>query len=217
MISVLLVDDQTIVRQGLRSLLSLESDIVVVGEAADGRQAVELAQRLSPDIVLLDVRMPHMDGLQALRRIKAIAPQVSVIMVTLYDDPNYLLEAVSAGAAGYILKDATRQELIRAVRLIAEGGAIIAPTMMPDLLRQMERLMATQGSPLLADTLHDTLTEREMEVLRLIAEGCTNQQIAEVLIISPTTVKTHVQNILQKLNVSDRTQAAVYAVRSGLI
>jgi RNA polymerase sigma factor (sigma-70 family) len=217
MISVLLVDDQTIVRQGLRSLLSLESDIVVVGEAADGRQAIELAQRLSPDIVLLDVRMPHMDGLQALRRIKAIAPQVSVIMVTLYDDPNYLLEAVSAGAAGYILKDATRQELIRAVRLIAEGGAIIAPTMMPDLLRQMERLMATQGSPLLADALQDTLTEREIEVLRLIAEGCTNQQIAEMLIISPTTVKTHVQNILQKLNVSDRTQAAVYAVRSGLI
>jgi DNA-binding NarL/FixJ family response regulator len=217
MISVLLVDDQTIVRQGLRSLLSLESDIVVVGEAADGRQAVELVQRLSPDIVLLDVRMPHMDGLQALRRIKAIAPQVSVIMVTLYDDPNYLLEAVSAGAAGYILKDATRQELIRAVRLIAEGGAIIAPTMMPDLLRQMERLMATQGSPLLADALHDALTEREIEVLRLIAEGCTNQQIAEMLIISPTTVKTHVQNILQKLNVSDRTQAAVYAVRSGLI
>ena len=217
MISVLLVDDQTIVRQGLRSLLSLESDIVVVGEAADGRQAVELAQRLSPDIVLLDVRMPHMDGLQALRRIKAIAPQVSVIMVTLYDDPNYLLEAVSAGAAGYILKDATRQELIRAVRLIAEGGAIIAPTMMPDLLRQMERLMATQGSSLMADAFHDTLTEREIEVLRLIAEGYTNQQIAEVLIISPTTVKTHVQNILQKLNVSDRTQAAVYAVRSGLI
>ncbi len=217
MISVLLVDDQTIVRQGLRSLLSLESDIVVVGEAADGRQAVELVQRLSPDIVLLDVRMPHMDGLQALRRIKAIAPQVSVIMVTLYDDPNYLLEAVSAGAAGYILKDATRQELIRAVRLIAEGGAIIAPTMMPDLLRQMERLMATQGSPLLTDALQDTLTEREIEVLRLIAEGCTNQQIAEMLIISPTTVKTHVQNILQKLNVSDRTQAAVYAVRSGLI
>jgi DNA-binding NarL/FixJ family response regulator len=217
MISVLLVDDQTIVRQGLRSLLSLESDIVVVGEAADGRQAVELVQRLSPDIVLLDVRMPHMDGLQALRRIKAIAPQVSVIMVTLYDDPNYLLEAVSAGAAGYILKDATRQELIRAVRLIAEGGAIIAPTMMPDLLRQMERLMASQGSPLLADALHDALTEREIEVLRLIAEGCTNQQIAEMLIISPTTVKTHVQNILQKLNVSDRTQAAVYAVRSGLI
>jgi two-component system, NarL family, response regulator DegU len=217
MISVLLVDDQTIVRQGLRSLLSLESDIVVVGEAADGRQAVELVQRLSPNIVLLDVRMPHMDGLQALRRIKAIAPQVSVIMVTLYDDPNYLLEAVSAGAAGYILKDATRQELIRAVRLIAEGGAIIAPTMMPDLLRQMERLMATQGSPIMADTLHNTLTEREIEVLRLIAEGCTNQQIAEMLIISPTTVKTHVQNILQKLNVSDRTQAAVYAVRSGLI
>jgi DNA-binding NarL/FixJ family response regulator len=217
MINVLLVDDQTIVRQGLRSLLSLESDIVVVGEAADGRQAVELVQRLSPDIVLLDVRMPHMDGLQALRRIKAIAPKVSVIMVTLYDDPNYLLEAVSAGAAGYILKDATRQELIRAVRLIAEGGAIIAPTMMPDLLHQVERLMATRSSPLMADALHDTLTEREIEVLRLIAEGYTNQQIAEALIISPTTVKTHVQNILEKLNVSDRTQAAVYAVRSGLI
>ncbi len=217
MINVLLVDDQTIVRQGLRSLLSLESDIVVVGEAADGAQAVDMVQRLSPDIVLLDVRMPNMDGLEALRRIKRLAPKVSVIMVTLYDNPDYLLEAVAAGAAGYILKDASRQELIRAVRLIAEGGAIISSSMMPDLLRQVEQLMSTRGIHVATESLAEKLTAREIEVLKLIAEGYTNQQIADLLIVSPTTVKTHVQNILEKLNVSDRTQAAVQAVRSGLI
>ncbi|MBC7234429.1 MAG: response regulator transcription factor [Chloroflexi bacterium] len=218
MISVLLVDDQAIVRQGLRSLLSLEPDIVVVGEAADGEQALRLVAQLQPEIVLLDVRMPHMDGLTALRRIKNLAPRVSVIMVTLYDDPNYLLEAVASGAAGYILKDASREELVRAVRVVADGGAIIDPTMMPGLLRQIAQILPVHGVPLLPhEELAERLTEREIEVLRLIAKGYTNQQIAEVLVLSPTTVKTHVQNILQKMNVSDRTQAAVQAVRGGLI
>lgn len=212
MISILLVDDQAIVREGLGAMLSLEPDMLVVGEAGNGLQAVRLVRELSPDIVLMDVRMPGMDGLTALERLKAVAPRSSVIMLTLYDDPNYLLRAVSAGAAGYILKDASRDDLVRAVRVTAEGGAIIAPSMLPPLLHQMERFLAVP-----AHVSVEKLSARELEVLRLIAEGCTNQEIAEKLILSPTTVKTHVQNILQKLGVSDRTQAAVYAVRCGLI
>lgn len=193
-------------------MLSLEPDMLVIGEAEDGQQAVRLAKELSPDIILMDVRMPGMDGLTALEEMKAVAPRSSVIMLTLYDDPNYLLRAVSAGAAGYILKDASRDELVRAVRVTAEGGAIIDPAMLPALLRQVKR--ATTPSTLIGK---EKLSARELDVLRLIAEGYTNQEIAEKLILSPTTVKTHVQNILQKLGVSDRTQAAVYAVRCGLI
>lgn len=215
MIRVLLVDDQSIVREGIRSMLSLEPDIQVVGEAENGAQAVTQVRRLMPDIVLMDVRMPGMDGLTALARLKQFAPRTSVIMLTLYDNTDYLFQAISSGAAGYILKDASRDELVRAVRIIAEGGAIIAPSLMPELLRRMGQMrpsLAVSAPPLV-----EKLSERELEVLRLVAEGQTNQEIAEKLILSPTTVKTHVQNILQKLGVSDRTQAAVYAVRYGLI
>lgn len=216
MINILLVDDQAIIREGLRAMLSLEPDMRVVGEAENGQQALRLVRELSPDIVLMDVRMPGMDGLTALEQLKAFSPRSSVIMLTLYADSDYLLRAVSAGAAGYILKDASREELVRAVRVTAEGGAIIAPSMLPQLLRQMERIVRFPSStPTCA--LVEKLSARELEVLRLVAEGCTNQDIATRLIVSPTTVKTHVQNILQKLGVSDRTQAAVFAVRSGLI
>ncbi|MBN1401204.1 MAG: response regulator transcription factor [Anaerolineae bacterium] len=226
MIRILLVDDQAIVREGMRSMLSLEPDISVVGEAETGLEALSKASALRPDIILLDIRMPSMDGLTALGQLKQEVPRASVIMVTLYDDPNYLERAVTMGAAGYILKDASRDELIRAVRVTAEGGAIIDPLLLPQLLR---RLRATApGAPAGASLQPPVpepdpseqataLTEREIEVLRLVAEGLTNQQIGEQLFISPTTVKTHVQNILQKLGVSDRTQAAVHALRARLI
>lgn len=216
MISILIVDDQAVVRDGLRAMLRAEPDMSVIGEAAGGQEAVALAAALAPDVILLDVRMPGMDGLTTLPQLKARCPRSSVIMVTLYDDPDYLLAAVSAGAAGYVLKDASRDELVRAVRITAEGGAIIAPSMLPQLLRTMGRMMgALEGAP--ACSPMDVLSERELEVLRYIAEGLTNQEIAQRLILSPTTIKTHVQNILQKLEVSDRTQAAVLAVRCGLI
>ncbi len=215
MISVLLVDDQAIVREGLRSMLGLEPDITIIGEAANGEQAISLARNLLPAVILLDVRMPGMDGLAALERIKAVAPRSSVIMVTLYDDPDYLMRAVCSGAAGYVLKDSTREELIRAVRITVEGGAVIAPSLLPQLLRKVGQMATTP--PVEACILVEPLSDRELEVLRLIAEGKTNQEIAEVLIVSPTTIKTHVQNILHKLGVSDRTQAAVYAVRCGMI
>jgi len=216
-ISILVVDDQTIVREGLRSMLALEPDLKVVGEAENGEQAVRLVLRWVPQVVLMDVRMPGMDGLTALERIKSVSPRTSVIMVTLYDDPDYLLRAIAAGAAGYVLKDASREELVRAVRITAEGGAIIAPSMLPQLLRQVGQMMSALTPAIPACTPIEKLSDRELEVLRLVAEGCTNQEIAEKLIVSPTTIKTHVQNILQKLGVSDRTQAAVYAVRCGLI
>lgn len=216
MISVLIVDDQSVVRQGLRSMLHVEPDMTVVGEAADGHEAVALASTLHPDVILLDVRMPGMDGLATLPQIKARCPRSSVIMVTLYDDIDYLLAAVAAGAAGYVLKDASRDELVHAVRITAEGGAIIAPSMMPQLLRAMGRMMGSHADALTCIPA-DALSPREVEVLRLVAEGYTNQEIAERLVVSPTTVKTHVQNIIQKLDVSDRTQAAVLAVRCGLI
>jgi DNA-binding NarL/FixJ family response regulator len=155
-----------------------------------------------------------MDGLAALERIKSVAPRSSVIMVTLYDDTDYLMRAVSSGAAGYVLKDSTREELVRAVRITVEGGAVIAPSLLPQLLQKVGQMVAV---PVDSCFLIEPLSEREVQVLRLIAEGKTNQEIAETLILSPTTIKTHVQNILHKLGVSDRTQAAVYAVRCGLI
>jgi len=160
--------------------------------------------------------MPDMDGLTTLERLKGRYPDLCVIMVTLYDDPDYLYRAVSAGAAGYILKDASREELVNAVRTIAAGGAIISPGMLRDLLARIGGLVDASTR----ERTHGPdvgLTAREVEVLKLLAEGLTNQEIANRLIVSPTTVKTHVQNILQKLGVSDRTQAAVYAVRCGLI
>jgi DNA-binding NarL/FixJ family response regulator len=219
----MLVDDQAIVREGMRAMLSLEPDLTVVGEAADGRDALEVARRLRPDVILLDIRMPGMDGLTALKGLKQALPLTSVIMVTLYDDPDYLLEAVTSGAAGYLLKDATRAEIIRAVRVTADGGAIIEPTLLPSLLKRVRNGAGAAAAPDAPQAPEDDLppitplSEREMEVLRLVAQGWTNQQIAEELIIGATTVKSHVQNILQKLSVSDRTQAAVRAVRTGLI
>lgn len=214
MITILLVDDQAVVRDGLRAMLQTEPDFHVVGEASRGEQALALAARFKPDVILLDVRMPGMDGLDTLARLKSLVPGSSVIMVTLYNNAEYLLEAVTAGASGYILKDSTREEFVRAVRAVREGGAIISPSMLPELL---EHIRQSPGlHPCDIDTV-SKLTPREVEVLRLLAQGHTNQQIADACFLSPATVKTHVQNIFLKLGVSDRTQAAVVAVRCGLI
>ena len=215
MIRILLVDDQAIVREGLRAMLGVEPDMEIVGEAASGREALTLVPRLRPDIVLMDVRMPDLDGLATLERLKRADPDTAVIMVSLYDDADYLYRAVSAGAAGYILKEASRTELVRAVRATAQGGSIISPGMLRELLDRMSALMSPTSCPPPSAEL--ALTPRETEVLQQVALGKTNQEIAAELIVSATTVKTHIQNILQKLNVSDRTQAAVVALRCGLI
>jgi DNA-binding NarL/FixJ family response regulator len=208
---VLLVDDHELVRQGIAAMLHGAPDLQVVGEAKTGREALEVARRELPDVVLMDVRMPDMDGLEATRKIKEERPRTAVIMLTMHDNPTYLRDAVRAGAAGYLLKDVSKEELIDAVKQVATGGAFIESQMLKGMLSEMKPSGAGPS------TAAKNLTKREREILGLVAEGMSNREIAERLVLSPETVKSHVAAILEKLNVSDRTQAAIYAVRNGLV
>ncbi|MGH2499739.1 MAG: response regulator [Candidatus Limnocylindria bacterium] len=207
---VLLVDDHELVRQGVAAMLGKADDITVVGEARTGREAIESTRRELPDVVLMDVRMPDMDGLEATRQIKQERPRTAVIMVTMHDNPAYLREAVRAGAAGYLLKDVSRDDLVDAIRQVSSGGAFIESQMLRGMLSEMK---PSAPNPQAARNL----TKREREILALVAEGMSNREIAERLVLSPETVKSHVAAILEKLSVSDRTQAAIYAVRNGLV
>jgi len=205
-VRVLLVDDHPVVRQGLRALLSTQDGIEVVGEADDGEAAVAAAERLSPDVVLMDVVMPGMDGIEALRRIGERRPQTRVVMLTSYADERRAMEAVDAGASGFLLKDASPRDVAAAIRAAHRGEAVLHPSGAAKLLAERRRPPAA----------HADLTARELEVLRLIARGLQNKQIAAQLHVSEKTVKTHVSAILRKLDVTDRTQAAMYAVRERL-
>ena len=209
-IRVLLVDDHELVRQGVASMLAKAEDLTVVGEAKTGREAIETARKELPDVVLMDVRMPDMDGLEATRRIKEERSRTAVIMVTMHDNPAYLREAVRAGAAGYLLKDVSKDDLIDAIRQVATGGAFIESQMLKGMLSEMKPGSTTAPAA-------RNLTKREREILALVAEGLSNRETADKLVLSPETVKSHVAAILEKLNVSDRTQAAIYAVRNGLV
>jgi NarL family two-component system response regulator LiaR len=224
-IRVLIVDDHAVVRQGLRTFLELQDDpaalaIEVAGEAADGAQAVELARRLQPDVVLLDLVMPVLGGIEAIPRILEGSPRSRVIILTSFGEEDKLLPAIRAGAQGYLLKDMPPNELVQAVRAAYLGKVQLHP----DIARTLMTAVATREAPPAAPAAlagqaaapPDDLTERELEVLRLIAEGTNNRQIADRLVISEKTVKTHVSSILGKLHVEDRTQAAVYALRHGL-
>ena len=201
MIRVLIVDDHAVVRRGLRTFLGLQEDIDVVGEAADGEEALALAERLAPDVVLIDLVMPGVDGIEALRRLRDRMPAARAIVLSSFVDDDKLFPAVRAGAAGYLLKDVQPQELVAAIRTVHGGGALLHPTVAARLMEE------------LAD---DPLTPREREVLALIGRGLPNKQIARELGIAEKTVKAHVSAVLAKLGVSDRTQAALYAVREGL-
>jgi DNA-binding NarL/FixJ family response regulator len=203
---VLVVDDHPMVRAGLRSMLDGD-EIEVVAEAASGAEAAERAAALVPGLVLLDVELPDMDGVEALTRIKARAPLAAVLMVSMHDDPVMVRRAVEAGAAGYVLKGISRRELLAAVRAVRNGGSVLDPSLL--------RALATPAAP--ASGAGDALTRVELETLALLAAGLTNREIAERTRWSVGTVKKHVQRILEKLNVSDRTQAAVVAVRRGLL
>jgi NarL family two-component system response regulator LiaR len=205
-IRVLLVDDHPVVRQGLRALLSTQDGIDVVGEAEDGEAAVAAAERLSPDVVLMDVVMPGIDGVEALRRICERQPQTRVVMLTSYADERRAMEAVDAGASGFLLKDASPRDVAAAIRAAHRGEAVLHPSVAAKLLAERRRPPAP----------HADLTARELEVLRLISRGLQNKQIAAQLHLSEKTVKTHVSAILRKLDVADRTQAAMYAVRERL-
>jgi DNA-binding NarL/FixJ family response regulator len=201
---LVIVDDHELARAGLRRMLASERDVEVVGEASNGHQAVAVCQRLRPDLVLMDMRMPELDGLAATRAIKRDYPTTSVIIVTMHENPDYLLEAVKAGVAGYVLKGATRRELLTTVRQVLAGESVLQPELATQLLR---RLVSESGR----DTVWppNSLTPREREVLQLVAQGQTNHEIARELTLSASTVKSHLKHIIAKLGVSDRTQAAV--------
>jgi PAS domain S-box-containing protein len=219
---LLIADDHLLAREGLRAVLAGEPDLEVVGEAADGREALELCRLLRPDLLLMDVRMPGMDGLAATRALKADGDATSVLMLTTYEDPDYLFEAVRAGAVGYITKDAGKHELIRAVRGALDGGRPLNQDLAMCLLSRLAREGGrARGDPPLPDKppqpLTDVLTRRELEILRFLAKGQTNREISRKLVVSPATIKVHVEHILAKLKVSDRTQAAVMASEAGLL
>jgi len=217
---VLIADDHRLVREGLKAVLATEPDLEVVGEVEDGLQAIEACLSLKPDLVLMDVRMPRADGLEATRRIKERMPRVSVVMVTMHENPDYLMEAVRAGAAGYILKDASGERLIGAVRRTLAGESPLDEDLTMRLLRRLAGGSEPDVRPVpeteeRRDPLPQVITPREAEVLRLLARGLTNPQIAQELEINRGTAKIHVQNIIAKLGVSDRTQAAVRAIELG--
>ncbi|MEM6400885.1 MAG: response regulator transcription factor [Cyanobacteria bacterium P01_D01_bin.116] len=209
MINVVLVDDQHLIRQGLKTLLELEPDLEVVGEATNGREAVVMVEKLQPDVVLMDIRMPVMDGVAATREIKGKFAQTKILVLTTFDDDEYIKAALQNGAMGYLLKDTPSEELAVAIRAVHRGYTQLGPGIVKKLLTQFPPTKATQPSsppPSLAE-----LTKREKEVLRLIATGANNREIAQNLYISEGTVKNHVTNILNRLELRDRTQAAIFA------
>ncbi|NDJ35062.1 MAG: response regulator transcription factor [Chloroflexi bacterium] len=208
MIRVMLVDDQTLVRQGIQILLETEPDIEVVAQASDGQHALDLIDSSQPDVVLMDIRMPVMDGVAATRAITERHPEVGVIILTTFDDDEYIFEGLKAGARGYLLKDINSEEMAEAVRTVADGGALIQPSITRKVVAEFSRL-ASATDP--NQTLPEPLTERELDVLRAIADGLSNKEIAERLFITEGTVKNHVSNLLGKLEVRDRTQAVLRA------
>ena len=216
---LIIADDHELARGGLKDMLSDMFDIEVVGEASNGREAVLLCSRLIPDLVLMDVRMPEMDGLTATRELKRKNSKISVLMLTMHDNPDYLLEALKSGAAGYVLKDAEQQDLIDAIRQVRDGESPLDPKLAARLLRRMTQEGVGNGDrgPGGAATLAHPLTRREIEVLELLKLGLTNRQIAEKLVISVGTVKNHVEHIIAKLGASDRTQAVVSALEMRIL
>ena len=210
-IRVLVADDQSMVRAGFRMLLSREEDIEVVAEAANGLEAVEKAARLRPTVVLMDIRMPELDGLEATRRILATDNGARILILTTFDLDEYVYEALRAGASGFVLKDDPAEQLLGAIRIVAGGEALLSPAITKRVISQFSRIPQRAPQKKLED-----LTERELEVLRLIARGLSNSEIGQELYISDTTVKTHITHIFQKLDLRDRVQAVVLAYESGL-
>ena len=202
MIRVLLVDDQRLIRQGLRALLELDAQLEVVGEAENGQAAINLVEQLQPDVILMDIRMPILDGVAATREICKQFPQIKVLVLTTFDDDEYVTAAMNYGATGYLLKDTPSEELAIAIRAVHKGYTQLAPGIVKKLLTP---------TPIQSPPALDELTKREMEVLRLVATGASNREIAQKLFISEGTVKNHVTNILNRLNLRDRTQAAIFA------
>lgn len=215
-IKVLLVDDHTVVRDGVRTMLSSEPDIVVVGEASSGEEAVQRVQELEPHVVLMDIRMPKMSGIEAARRIKSARPTTSVIMLTMYDSDTYMVEAIRAGAAGYLTKDVSRDLLCHAIRSVVDGGTTVRSGLLKRAMDALLRAPAGEKEDSVT-SLVEHLTPRELDVLKLLAQGHGNKEICAELELAEITVKKHVQSIIQKLGASDRTHAAIRAVKLGLV
>jgi DNA-binding NarL/FixJ family response regulator len=213
-IRVLLCDDQALVRSGFRMILEARPDLEVVGEAEDGLQAVELAVRSEPDVILMDVRMPNIDGVEAIRRIVAAGSGARVIVLTTYDLDEYVYDAIRAGASAFLLKDVRPTQLVEAIRIVAAGDALLAPSVTRRLLDRFARSLPGREP---APAALSSLTEREVEVLRLLASGMSNAELAEHLFVSEATVKSHISNILRKLGVRDRVQAVILAYEAGLV
>jgi DNA-binding NarL/FixJ family response regulator len=213
MIRVLLVDDQELVRSGFRLILDLAEGIEVVGEAADGREAVRLAKELHPDVVLMDVRMPELDGIEATQRLQHAGVDARILVLTTFDLDDYVYGALKAGASGFLLKDAPREQLVTAIRTVARGEALLAPAVTQRLIERFVTLTPTAD----ASSALSELSPRELEVLRLMSRGLNNAEIADHLILGQATVKTHVASILRKLAVRDRVQAVVFAYEHGIV
>ncbi|MBI9050165.1 MAG: response regulator transcription factor [Anaerolineaceae bacterium] len=214
-ISVLLVDDQRLMRNGLSTLLELEGDIKVIAEAEDGQAGLEAYEQHSPDVVLMDIRMPGMDGVEATRRILERWPEASVIILTTFDDDAYIFEGLRAGALGYLLKDISGEELAQAIRKVAAGGALIEPSVARKVIAEFARLEPAARQ--MNDGLMDPLSDREIEILKLLAQGKSNKRIASHLHLAEGTVKNYVSQILNKLGVTDRTQAALRGKKLGFV
>ncbi len=212
-IRVLLADDHTVIRTGLRLVLEQEPDLVVVGEAADGRQAVELADSLSPDVVVMDLGMPNLNGIEASRRITEAHPKIGIVVLSMHSDETYVLRALKAGARGYLLKDSASEDLVRAVRAVSERKSYFSPAVGKMLLEDYMRKLQRSG----AEDSYELLTPREREILQLIAEGKSNKEIAHQLNLSLYTVETHRAHIMQKLNLQSVPELVLYAVRRGII
>jgi DNA-binding NarL/FixJ family response regulator len=213
-IRVLIADDQALVRSGFRMILEARDDLEVVGEAENGAQALELAREQKPDVVLMDVRMPVLDGVEAARRLLETGSSARVIILTTFDLDEYVFEALRAGASGFLLKDVEPTQLVEAIRIVASGEALLAPSITRRLLDRFVSLDVNERKP---PPRLDSLTPRELEILRLVAGGLSNAEIAAELVLSETTVKTHVSSVLRKLNLRDRVQAVVLAYEAGLI
>jgi len=209
-ISVLIVDDHTLFRRGIRSLLEDEQDMLVVGEAANGRDALAIARERTPDVVLMDIQMPELDGIEVTRILHREMPHLGIVFITMYEDDEFVFRGLQAGGRGYILKDADPDTMLRAIRAVAHGESLLGAAVAVKVMRQFAAIDGPRD-------VVDELTPREIEVLKLVAEGLSNREIAARLCISPKTVKNHINNILSKLHLFGRTQATLYAIRSGLV
>jgi NarL family two-component system response regulator LiaR len=214
-ISILISDDHMLFRRGIRKMLEAEEDMCVVGEASNGQEALELARALMPDVILMDIKMPGLDGVEATRTLHCEMPHVGIIFCTMFDDDELVFAGLKAGGRGYILKESDPETMLRAIRAVAHGEALLSPTVAQKVLRQFAALPGE--TPAGRPPWCDDLTEREREVLTLIGQGHSNKEIARQLVLSEKTVKNHIGNIFSKLHINDRTQAVLYAVRKGLV